>query len=110
MTLKQLILNLGDNAIKYTPVGGRVAIDLRQDGRCARLRIADTGVGIPPEELPRIFDRFFRGRANEIATRGTGLGLAIAKRIVEIHGGTIEAASNVGAGTTLTVRLPLVAT
>lgn len=105
--LKQLILNLGDNAIKYTPKGGRMTIDLRREDRYAKLRVTDTGIGILPDHLPRIFDRFFRGRDSEAAPRGTGLGLAIAKRIAEIHGGTIEATSKVGAGTTLSVRLPL---
>ena len=105
--LKQLVLNLGDNAIKYTPAGGRVTVELCQEGRVARIRITDTGIGIPPKHLPRIFDRFFRGRADEAAARGTGLGLAIAKRIAEIHGGTIDATSELGAGTTLSVRLPL---
>ena len=102
-------MNVGDNAIKYTPAGGHVTIALREDGGVATLRISDTGVGILPEQLPHIFDRFFRGPGEEgTTTRGTGLGLAIAKRITEVHGGTIDASSEVGAGTTLSVRLPLV--
>ena len=108
ITLKQLVLNVGDNAIKYTPAGGHVTIELREDVGFATLRISDTGVGISPEQLPHIFDRFFRGPGEAGTARGTGLGLAIAKRITEIHGGTIDATSQLGAGTTLSVRLPLV--
>ncbi len=84
-----------------------MVIELRREDRYARLRVTDTGIGILPDHLPRIFDRFFRGRDSEAAPRGTGLGLAIAKRIVEIHGGTIDAASEAGSGTTLCVRLRL---
>lgn len=105
--LKQAVLNLGDNAIKYTPAGGNVTVRLLREEGLAVLQVTDTGVGISPEHLPHVFDRFFRGRAGDKQTRGSGLGLAIAKRIVEVHRGTIHAASHSGSGTTFAVRLPI---
>lgn len=104
--LKQVVLNLGDNAVKYTPAGGNVRIDLETADDRAMLRITDTGIGIPEEYLPRLFDRLFRTESAGQRAEGTGLGLAIAKRIVEAHGGTIEVHSRVGAGSTFTVSLP----
>lgn len=104
--LKQAVLNLGDNAIKYTPEGGRVAVRLLREKGLAVLQVTDTGVGISPEHLPHVFDRFFRGRAGDKETRGSGLGLAIAKRIVEVHRGTIDVRSEQRSGTTFSVRLP----
>ena len=106
--MKQMILNVGDNAIKYTPGGGRVWLRLTQDGEIARIEVADTGAGIPPDQLLRIFDRFFRGAEGASASRGSGLGLAIARRIAEIHHGSIDCSSEVGKGTRFTLRLPLV--
>jgi len=107
--LRQLINNLLDNAIKFTPSGGQVTVDLsRQDGQ-ARLRVADTGSGIPPDELPRIFERFYRGdksRQHAGDRRGTGLGLAICQAIVAGHHGTIRVESDPGKGSTFTVDLP----
>ena len=107
--LRQLINNLLDNAIKFTPSGGRVTVDLsRQDGQ-ARLRVADTGSGIPPDELPRIFERFYRGdksRQHADGRRGTGLGLAICQAIVAGHHGTIRVDSDPGKGSIFTVDLP----
>jgi signal transduction histidine kinase len=105
--LKQVVLNLGDNAVKYTPAGGNVRIDLETAGGEAVLRITDTGIGIPEEYLPRLFDRLFRTESAGQRAEGTGLGLAIAKRMVEAHGGSIEVQSRVGAGSTFTVSLPL---
>jgi signal transduction histidine kinase len=106
--LKQLLLNLVGNAIKFTPDGGEISLGLRREGSMARLTVSDTGVGIPPDALARIFDRFYqadpaRSRPSE---SGAGLGLAIAKWIAEAHGGTIEVQSEVGKGTTFTVVLP----
>jgi len=106
--LKQLILNLVGNAIKFTPDGGTIALALRREGNMARLTVSDTGVGIAPEDLERIFDRFYqadpaRSRAQERG--GAGLGLAIAKWIAEAHGGSIEVQSEVGKGTTFIVML-----
>jgi len=106
--LKQMILNLGDNAIKYTPAGGRMSLALRVDGAAAILDVADTGIGIPAPELPHVFDRFYRVSSTGVKPTGSGLGLAIAKRIVEVHGGTIAAESTLGEGTRFRVTLPLV--
>jgi heavy metal sensor kinase len=106
--LKQLVLNLVDNAIKYTPEGGKVMMSLsKEDGR-ANLVVKDTGIGIPAVDLPHIFDRFYRvDKARTRAQGGSGLGLSIAKWIVEAHGGRIEVDSEVGVGTTFSVHLPV---
>jgi heavy metal sensor kinase len=105
--LKQLLLNLVDNALRYTQPGGTVELDLvRQDGQAA-LRVRDDGPGIAPEHLPRIFDRFYRvDRTRARQAGGTGLGLAICKWVAEAHGGRIEVASEPGQGSTFTVLLP----
>jgi heavy metal sensor kinase len=107
--LKQLLLNLLDNAIKYTNPGGKVSLSLRAEGKEAVMSVSDTGRGIPPEDLPHIFERFFRHsrRTSDKGATGFGLGLAIVKWIADSHGGKIEAASQVGQGTTFTVSLPL---
>lgn len=106
--LKQLILNLVDNAIKYTPPGGKVMMSLsKEDGR-SELVVKDTGIGIPAEDLPHIFDRFYRvDKARTRVQGGSGLGLSIAKWIVEAHNGRIEVESEVGKGTTFRVYLPV---
>lgn len=106
--LRQLFLNLIDNAIKYTPDRGTVYISLHREQRFAKITINDSGVGIPAAELPKIYDRFYRvdkARTRELG--GSGLGLSIAKWIVDIHGGTISVESEVNVGTTFTVSLPL---
>lgn len=107
--LERLVSTLVDNAIKYTPEGGRVTVTARRAGRFVVLTVSDTGVGIPKDEIPKVFDRFYR--ADTARTRdgshSHGLGLSIAKRIAELHGGTIAIASEPGRGTTVTVRLPL---
>ncbi len=117
--LKQLFLNLMDNAIKYTPSGGQVTLAFAREGDWVRVSVADTGVGIPAQDLPRVFDRFYRvdkARARDASSfdlrsgpsgGGTGLGLSIAKWIVDQHGGRISAQSQVGKGSTFTVWLPL---
>ncbi len=106
--LKQLFLNLIDNALKFTPGGGQVTLSLMREGEMARVAVADTGVGIPEKDLPRIFDRFYRvDKARARENGGTGLGLAISKWIVDQHGGKIHVQSQVGKGTTFTVWLPL---
>ncbi|MDW8326292.1 MAG: ATP-binding protein [Anaerolineales bacterium] len=107
--LKQVILNLVTNAIKYTPPGGRVTLGLARVQHWARLTVSDTGIGLPAEELPRIFDRFYRvDKARSRAQGGAGLGLSIAQRIVQMHGGRIEAASEgPNKGATFSVWLPL---
>ncbi len=107
--LKQVILNLISNAINYTPAGGKVRVWLsKPDGR-ACLRVEDSGPGIQPDDLPHIFDRFYRGDPSRKRTEnsGFGLGLSIAKWIVDRHGGQIEVESQVGKGTQFTVWLPL---
>lgn len=106
--LKQIFLNLGDNAVKYTPSGGHVTIELTSEADQAIVRVADTGIGVPAEHLPHIFERFYRADASRGGVGGTGLGLAIVKRIVEVHGGTIEVESVEGSGSRFTVRLPRV--
>jgi len=104
--LKQLLLNLVDNALKYTPAGGTATLSLYREGRWACIAVADSGPGIPAEELPHIFERFYRGKA---AGRrgGMGLGLSIARWIAEEHGGQITAESREGEGSTFTLWLPL---
>jgi signal transduction histidine kinase len=108
--LQQVLLILIDNAVKHTPPGGRVDVRVRRQGQQAYLEVIDTGSGIPPEHLPRIFDRFYRAdKARARAQGGTGLGLAIAKMLVEAHHGHLQVASTVGVGTHVTVSLPLLA-
>jgi signal transduction histidine kinase len=104
----QVVTNLVGNAIKFTPRGGSVRVQVRgePDGS-ATITVADTGIGIDAAELPRIFDRFFRGsRASEARGSGSGLGLAIVRSIVEMHGGTVTVESRLGAGATFRVTLP----
>lgn len=106
--LKQLFLNLVDNAVKYTPPAGKVSLSLSKKGEWAFFEVSDTGVGIPPENLPHIFDRFYRvDKSRARAQGGSGLGLSIAKWIAQAHGGTIRVTSQVGKGTTFSVTLPL---
>jgi two-component system, OmpR family, sensor kinase len=106
--LRQVVVNLVDNAIKYTPAGGTIAVsNLRLDGK-AVLSVSDTGIGIPPETIPHLFERFYRvdgARSRHLG--GTGLGLAIVKSICTAFGGAVTVQSTVGAGTTFRVELPL---
>lgn len=104
--LLQLLLNLLDNAIKHTPSGGRVIAGWSADATRVELMVRDTGVGIPPEHLPHIFDRFYRAdKARSRAEGGVGLGLSICRWIAEAHGGSISVESAPGQGATFTVRL-----
>ncbi len=104
----QVVANLVGNAVKFTPRGGVVRVSVEPTAEGARIDVVDTGVGIDANELPHIFERFYRGsRANEARGSGSGLGLAIVRSIVDIHGGTVSVESGPGAGSRFTVRLPI---
>ena len=111
--LAQVFTNLVDNALKFTPPNGRVILSAKKAGAEVELSVADTGIGVAPEALPRLFERFYQvdssraGGENAAVRRGAGLGLAIAKEIIQAHGGKIGVRSQVGFGTTFTIHLPL---
>ena len=105
--IKQILVNLIVNAIKFTPANGNVKVTVGTEKGEAVIRVSDTGAGIDADSLPYIFERFYRvDKSRNRATGGSGIGLTIAKKLVELHGGAISVASKVGAGTTFTVRLP----
>ena len=105
--LERLLLILLDNAIKFTPRGGQVHVELSGDQGVARLSVTDTGIGIPEDALARVFDPFFRGDpARSRATEGGGLGLALARWVAIQHRGTIDVASRSGHGSRFTLSLP----
>src|SRR3954451_13921416 len=107
LRIGQVVTNLVGNAIKFTPPSGSVAVTVRPNDAGAEIDVRDTGVGIDASELPRIFDRFYRGsRANEARGSGSGLGLAIVRSIVEMHNGTVVVESRLGAGSRFIVTLP----
>lgn len=107
--LRELFLNLLDNAIRYTPRGGKITISFGQQGEYAYIEVKDTGIGIPEEDMPHLFKRFYRAdKARSRSEGGAGLGLAISQRIAELHGGRIEVRSKVREGSTFTVLLPLI--
>ncbi|QJC51446.1 HAMP domain-containing protein [Paenibacillus albicereus] len=112
--LRQIVINLLQNGINYTPEGGQVAVSaslaVREDGlETVRIRISDTGIGIPKKDLPRIFERFYRvDKARSRVSGGTGLGLSIVKHLVELHKGTITVDSTVGVGTSFILELPVI--
>src|SRR5205814_651388 len=109
--LRQIFYNLFDNAIKYTPEGGTVEVTLDQVDGEAQVSLRDTGIGIPTEHLPHVFERFYRvDKARSRAEGGTGLGLSISRSIVNAHGGKIELTSTPGHGTTCSVTFPLAGT
>jgi signal transduction histidine kinase len=106
--IKQILINLVSNAVKFTPAGGRVTVraERGEDGGIA-LIVADTGIGIPPDDLPNLCNPFWQiDRGLNRKFEGTGLGLSLSKRMTELHGGQLDIASEVGVGTTVTVRLP----
>lgn len=106
--IRRMILNLLDNAVKYTPAGGEISLALARQNGSAEIVVRDTGIGIPEAAQPRVFDRFYRvDKARARAMGGAGLGLSIAQWIVEVHGGAITLASTPGQGTTFTVVLPM---
>src|SRR6185295_7681041 len=111
LRLRELVLNLVDNAVKYSRQGGKVDIELTRQGDRAILAVKDQGIGIDPEDLPHIFNRFYRTEAARAHTKkGTGLGLSICKWIVDVHRGTIEVQSIPDVGSTFTLLLPLFVT
>ena len=104
--MAQVLANLVDNALRYTASGGEITLGARAEGPVTMIRVQDTGEGIPPQDLPHVFDRFYRGDSARSEDGGeSGLGLAIAKAIVEAHGGTISVDSDIGVGTTFTIAL-----
>jgi heavy metal sensor kinase len=104
--LRQLLLNLVVNGLKYTPAGGEVTLGMRRNDGWVQVTVADTGIGIAAEDLPHIFERFYRADPSRGRSGGSGLGLAIAQWIAQAHGGRIEVESTVGKGSTFTVWLP----
>jgi signal transduction histidine kinase len=108
MRLKQVVVNLVDNAIKYTPAGGLVGVKVRASNSRALLEVNDNGVGIPAEALPHIFERFYRAdKARSRQMGGAGLGLSIIKAIVTAHGGQVRVESVEGVGSRFLVELPI---
>lgn len=104
----QVAIILLDNAIKHTSSGGEVSLSLNQDSRSVVLQVQDTGCGIAPEDLPHIFDRYYKAPVERGGlASGTGIGLSVAKKIVTLHKGTIDVVSEIGKGTRFTVRFPL---
>ena len=105
LRLGQIIRNLLSNALKFTPPGGKVEVNLATNDRQVELTVTDTGVGIPPDELPHVFDRFWRGTNGRTAA-GSGIGLAVVEELVRAHDGDVTATSELGHGAVFTVRLP----
>jgi two-component system sensor histidine kinase/response regulator len=105
--LTEALVNLVGNAVKYTHAGGRVAVSAAVEAGQVVVSVADTGIGIAAEDVPSVFDAFYRGKIGSDAEAGCGLGLALTRRIIEAHHGTISVESEVGKGTTFTVRLPV---
>jgi two-component system phosphate regulon sensor histidine kinase PhoR len=102
-----VLTNLLSNAIKFTPEKGSITVSARQQGEDLAVSVSDTGMGMPKEALPKIFDQFYRVHQQNQQIKGTGLGLAIVKKIVDAHDGRIEVASELEKGTTFTVYLSL---
>ncbi len=106
--LRQVLANLIDNAVKYTPSGGRVTVSARANGPNARIEVADTGIGIAAHDLGRIWERLYRSDQSR-AERGLGLGLSLVRAIVRAHAGTVDVTTEPGHGSTFAVCLPRVA-
>lgn len=106
--MKIALNNLLENAINYTPKGGKISVLMERNDSSLEIHIADTGIGVLPEDTERVFVKFFRGKnAMQTITSGAGLGLYIAKKIIEAHGGRISVRSNAGAGSVFSISLPL---
>jgi signal transduction histidine kinase len=103
--MRQVLANLIDNAVKYTPAGGVVELAARRDNGAVVATVSDTGPGIPADELPRIWERLYRGDKSR-STRGLGLGLSLVKAVIAAHGGTVSVRSHPGEGSTFELRLP----
>jgi two-component system phosphate regulon sensor histidine kinase PhoR len=105
--LEQVLVNLLDNAIKYTPENGLIRISTKEEGDTVTISVTDTGVGIGAKHLPRIFERFYRvDPARSRSEQSTGLGLSIVKHIIQLHGGEVAVQSTPGAGSTFSITLP----
>ena len=106
--MEQAVVNLLDNAIKYSPAGSRIEVGVRRDRDEIRIHVRDQGMGIPARHLPRLFERFYRvDKARSRNMGGTGLGLAIVKHIIQAHGGQVTVVSNRQQGSTFTLHLPI---
>ncbi len=106
--LQEVIYNLLDNAVKYSQPEGKIHLKAERIENSVRISVSDGGIGIPARDLPRVFERFYRAdKARSRQLGGTGLGLSIVKHIAQLHGGSVEAASDFGRGTTISVLLPV---
>ena len=106
--ISQLLLILLDNAVKFTPAGKNVQVKIRADETAMLLEVSDAGNGISPEDLPHIWERFYKAdKAHARSEDGTGLGLAIARQIIDLHQATVEVTSQLAAGTRISIRFPL---
>ena len=105
--VKQVLLNLLSNALKFTPEGGRIDVGARVKGELAEVSVADTGIGIAPEDQDAVFEEFRQVGAADKKAEGTGLGLALSRKFIELHGGRIWVKSETGTGSTFTFTLPL---
>jgi signal transduction histidine kinase len=104
--IRQVVDNLVQNALKFTPRGGHISLTIQRRGDRVDVVVQDTGIGIGPDELERVFEKFYRTRRATQVARGTGLGLPIARSIVELHGGTLRAESDGQSGTTMRAEFP----
>ena len=105
--MKQVLLNLLSNALKFTPEGGRIDLGARLDGDVVEVSVADTGIGIAPEDEAAVFEEFRQVGTADKKAEGTGLGLALSRKFIELHGGRIWVKSQLGSGSTFTFTLPL---
>jgi signal transduction histidine kinase len=103
--IETALINLLENALKFTPAGGQVQVGASGDVAAVEIWVKDNGPGIPTDELPHVFERFYRGR--QVIGEGSGLGLAIAQSIVHAHGGQVDVVSQVGVGSRFTIKLPV---